>query len=242
MPSVDEIINEVLQLKEREEYKEAYGKISALYEENKSPEVKETLIKVLFSHGFYLSDDCVMRFEEAEKCFKEILQLDPENYRAYYNLGITYYDMDQTEKALKMYTEAVRLKPDNKYAHYNIGLIYEEEGKLKKALKCYKRALNVDKNFLYAKQAKRSLERYIEDNPDLIKEAPDSEKVNRLKSLLRMSNKVKLDDIQDILRIERPQLLDLVVDWAEEYGFYIDGDFLVLNEKSKSAFLEDLTI
>ncbi|MFO8020700.1 MAG: tetratricopeptide repeat protein [Promethearchaeia archaeon] len=238
-----EVIEEVLELRENAEYKKAYQKISKLYEQNKkSSEVKQTYIDTLFAYAFYLSDDCVLQFEKAAECLKEILQLDPENYRAYYNLGITYYDMDKTEKALKMYNEALKLKPDNKYVHYNIGIIYEDKNQFKKALKYYRRAINLDKDFLYAKQAKHSLERYIENNPESIKSERHPEKLKRLKSLFRVSNKVRLDDIQEIINFSREKTLDLVVDWAEDYGLHINGDFLVLNERSKSAFLKNLEI
>ena len=181
-----------------------------------------------------------MQYEKAAKCFREIIDLDPDNYRAYYNLGICYFDMDKAETALNMYQKALELKSDNKYVHYNIGLAYEEMRQYKKALKAYDRALKIDQKFIYAQQAKRILNMSLEHAPEETITFEEKEKLNRLKSLIRVSSKVKIDDIQEILDAERGTLLDLIVDWAEEYGFTIEGDFLVFNEKNKTSFLENL--
>lgn len=238
---MDKKLEMISELKEKGEFKKAYKQIKELYEVNhESSEIKEKLIEILFAYGFYLSEDLVMQYEKAAKCFREIIDLDPDNYRAYYNLGICYFDMDKAETALNMYQKALELKSDNKYVHYNIGLAYEEMRQYKKALKAYDRALKIDQKFIYAQQAKRILNMSLEHAPEETITFEEKEKLNRLKSLIRVSSKVKIDDIQEILDAERGTLLDLIVDWAEEYGFTIEGDFLVFNEKNKTSFLENL--
>jgi hypothetical protein len=80
----------------------------------------------------------------------------------------------------------------------------------------------------------------LEHIPEKTDTSDEKEKLNRLKSLIRVSSKIKIDDIQQILDTERGTVLDLIVDWAEEYGFLVEGEFLVFNEKNKAHFLENL--
>jgi tetratricopeptide (TPR) repeat protein len=241
MPDETEKLEKIRELKQNGQFEDAYTQIKTLYQKMKnSPEIKNTFIDILFAYGFYLSEDLVMQYQKAADCFQKIIELDPRNYRAYYNLGITYYDMDMPEKALEMYRKAIQLKSDNKFVHYNMGLVFEETGRFQKALKAYNRALKIDKHFIYARQAKRILEMKLEQSPELIKSSQDDQKISRLKSLFRVSTKVKIDDIQQILDLPRSKVLELIVDWAEEYGFHVEGELLVLNDNNKAAFLENL--
>ncbi len=59
--------------------------------------------------------------------FKRIIEIDPTNYRAHYNLGIAYFNLNEIKKAKECYEEAIRIKPDYKHCLYYIGLIYERE-------------------------------------------------------------------------------------------------------------------
>jgi tetratricopeptide (TPR) repeat protein len=86
LENLDDIFLKVEELKENENYEAAIEILEESYERLPgSEEVKNVLIKTLFEYGCYLSDDFNSRFEESIDYFKRIIEIDPDNYRAYYN-------------------------------------------------------------------------------------------------------------------------------------------------------------
>jgi len=159
-----DLINKAIEFKKKERFKDALKILEALLEnEPKSESVKSTLIEVLFDYGGYLNDEWVIGYEKAAECFKKIIDLDPDNYRAWYNLGIAYFNLNETEDALIAYKRAIQIKPDYMYCYYNIGLLYEvQKGELETALQYYEKALSYNKNFTYALQASRDVSQKLE--------------------------------------------------------------------------------
>lgn len=151
----EELIEKVNKLKKKENYKEAIDILEDLYRNSpNSEEIKSLLIETLFSFGGYLNDTYVEKYKEAEAIFRQIIEMEPNNYRAHYNLGIAYFNLHKIELAIKSYEIALKLKPDYKHCIYNLGLVYEELGNYKKALEYYEKALEIDPMFTYALQAR----------------------------------------------------------------------------------------
>ncbi len=164
MSQQKDLINKAIEFKKKERFKDALKILEALLEnEPKSESVKNTLIEVLFDYGGYLNDEWIIGYEKAAECFKKIIDLDPDNYRAWYNLGIAYFNLNETEDALIAYKRAIQIKPDYMYCYYNIGLLYEvQKGELETALQYYEKALSYNKNFTYALQASRDVSQKLE--------------------------------------------------------------------------------
>ncbi len=247
MSDTKSTIEKAKALREEEKYEASLKLLRELYEENKGSKggkdkelIRKVLVKVLFDYGHHLTDEWVLEYEKARDIFKEIIKIDPQDYRAHYNLGISLFYMRKYEEALINFNNALKIKPDYKFCHYNIGLVYEEMNLFRKALKAYTRALHIDPNFSYAKQSKRKIERAIETKSLPPSPKMDTEKVKQLKSLIRISRRINIDDIQDILELNRNILLPMIIDWAEDYGFELDGDYLVLNKESVPEFITDL--
>ena len=178
--NIQEIINKAKKLKSEEKFEEAI-KILQNFSQNESQSdiIKKTLIDVLFSYGGYLNDDYVVEYEKAVEIFKRILEIEPKNYKALYNLGIGYFNLGQIENALNAYNEAIAIKPDYKHCYYNIGLIYETKQDLKKALRYYDKALDIDPKFPYAVHARE----FIRKKLDVQKiEEIESEQINPCKN------------------------------------------------------------
>lgn len=53
---------------------------------------------------------------ESIPLFKEVIERDPSRDRAYNNLGLCYFDLDDKEKALEYLHRAIELNPDNDQA------------------------------------------------------------------------------------------------------------------------------
>ena len=149
-------------MKNEKRYEESIEVLEDIFKNNpQSDEIRRELINVLLSCGVYLSDEFVMEFEKAIKYFNKILEIDPNNYRAIYNIGIAHFNMGDMNKAMRAYNDAIKIKPDYKHCYYNIGLIYELMDNLKESLKFYKKALEIDPKFIYALQAKKNIKQRL---------------------------------------------------------------------------------
>ena len=175
MLRIKKIAEKVKDLVNEEKFEEALDLLEqALKDQPNSDEVKKMLADTLFSYGGYLNDELVLQHEKAKICFKRIVELEPNSYRAHYNLGISYQYLGKMDFALKECNEAVRLKPDYKHCYYNIGVIYETTGRPKKALEYFDKALKIDPKFTYALQAKTMLTQEM----NAMNEEPSEERDN----------------------------------------------------------------
>ena len=164
MVKIKEIIEEAKKLEKDYKYKDALNLLEELFKkEPDSKEVKSALLDTLLSHGGYLNDEFVTEHEKAISCFEKMIEIEPRNYRAFYNLGITHFNLGNLEKALESYNEALKIKPDYKFCYYNIGYLYENEGELEKALDFYDRTLKIDPGFIYALNARETVRKQIDD-------------------------------------------------------------------------------
>ncbi|MFX1494507.1 MAG: tetratricopeptide repeat protein [Promethearchaeota archaeon] len=164
MSQQKDLINKEIEFKKKEKFKDALKILEDLLERNPNSEnVKKALIEVLFDYGGYLNDEWVLDYKKAAECFKKIIELHPDDYRAWYNLGIAYFNLKNTEDALAAYQRAIQIKPDYMYCYYNIGLLYEaQKGELETALQYYEKALSYNKNFTYALQASSDVRQKLE--------------------------------------------------------------------------------
>ena len=157
-------IEKALALKREEKFEESLQILNELLSnEPTSTAVKNALIEVLLEYGAYLNDDWVEDFQGAADCFTRIIELDAKNYRAWYNLGISYFRLKQTKKSLEAYEQALKIRPDYEYIYYNIGLLYEIlKGDFESAIKNYEQALRLNEKFTYAIQALRDVRKKFE--------------------------------------------------------------------------------
>jgi len=239
--NIEELIKKVKELTKQERFEEALEILEKLFADKPHSEnVKKSLLETLFTYGGYLNDEYTLEYEKAKDMFKRIIEIDPTNYRAHYNLGIANFNLDDLEKAKECYEEAVRIKPDYHYCFYNIGLVYERKGNLQEALRYYEKALEIDPTFLYAINARS----YILSNLDDLKKSSDNsnqqKNIEHLKSLLEVSKRIRIDIIQSLFSIGKEEFFDLLIGWCKKYKFEIDGDFLIINKETLPYLLKTL--
>ena len=241
MTDKENLIEKAKDLVKAEEFGKAIRILEELYQQQPDVEVKNNLIDALFAYGGYLNDYYVLEYDESINFFKRIIELDSENYRAHYNLGIAYFNLNRFEEAINSYKIALTIKPDNKHVYYNIGLLYEKTENLEKAIEAYEKALEIDPNYIYAmhslKAVRMNLENYVKPKSKT-QEIKDS--VEKLKSLLSMSKRVRFDMIQEILNVNKETLLQIIINWGKKNYCEIDGDYLNINKESLPQFLEEL--
>ena len=189
MPQLNKLLEKALKLKKEEKFEKAIEILEELMKQNPhSEEVKRQLISVLFDYGGYLSDVWTEGYDKAVEYFKRIIELDTDNYRAWYNLGIAYFHIEKPEEALKSFNKALKIKPDYFYCYYNIGLLYEVVDKdYEKALLNYEKALSYNNNFMYALRAKNEILKKI----DIVKFKNSNEEELELIRKTRQGNQRK---------------------------------------------------
>ncbi len=161
---IKKVILKANTLKKQGKFEEAWEVLDKLFKNNPNSEnVKNNLIDALFDYGGYLNDVYTSGYEKAQQLFKRIIELSPNNYRAHYNLGIAYFNLNKFEKAKNSFETALNIKPDYKYCLYNLGLLYEEEELYKEALAFYEKALEIDPDFPYALAAKSQMRQKLDE-------------------------------------------------------------------------------
>lgn len=231
-------------LKKDKKFKAAIELLEKLYKKDpKNNKVKEFLTNTLLDYAGELNDEFIREYNEALKILQKVIKIHPENYRALYNIGITYHNLGEYQNALDALNAALEINPDYKYCYYNIGLIYEDLHDFIKALKAYTKAVKIDKNFSYATQAKRDIQQLIDSSSELeipILDKIDHKSLEKLKNLLKMSNTVKIEMLEEILKIEKPKVIDLIIGWGDKYQFKLDGDYLIINKETLPNLLKEL--
>ena len=241
MTEKEKLIEKAKALVKSEEFEKGIKILEELYQEQSDVDIKNNLIDALFAYGGYLNDDYVLEYEKSINFFKRIIHLDPENYRAHYNLGIAFFNLNRFEEALNSYKIAISIKPGYKHSYYNIGLLHEATENLEKAIVAYEKALEIDPNYVYAmhalKAVRLNLDNYVKTNSET---QEDKDTIEKLKSLLIMSKRVRFDMIQEILNVNKETLLSIIINWGKKNYCEIDGDYLIINKESLNQFFEDL--
>jgi tetratricopeptide (TPR) repeat protein len=89
-------------------------------------------------------------FDEAQSAFQRVIETNPGNASAWFNLGTIYLNKKQYPEATKSLREAVRLNPQDSDAWNNLGMISGEEEKYEQALDEFKHAARANPNNLLA--------------------------------------------------------------------------------------------
>ena len=83
------------------------------------------------------------RAVELDALIKETAQ-NPQNARAWTDLGNLYFDSGQHEKAVWAYQKSLEIQPDNANVMTDMGVMYRRLGKPKEAIKAFEDAMRVD--------------------------------------------------------------------------------------------------
>jgi Flp pilus assembly protein TadD len=73
------------------------------------------------------------RMSEALALNKKVIEIDPKDTEAHYNLGNTLKELNKFEDAEESYKKAIKLKPDYAEAHNNLGITLKELTKFEDA-------------------------------------------------------------------------------------------------------------
>lgn len=85
------------------------------------------------------------RAKEALKPLHKALELDPDDYQIYLNIGNAFGLLDKHERAVRSYRKAVELNPEYTEAYNNLGNSLVALGRFNEAFEQYKKALSRSK-------------------------------------------------------------------------------------------------
>jgi tetratricopeptide (TPR) repeat protein len=241
LTNIEKIIEEARVLLKNENFERAIEILEDLYKNYPELKIERNLIDALYAYGGYLNDNYVLEYEKSIKYFRRIIDIDPNDYRAYYNLGIAYFNLELYKEALENYRIAISIKPDYKHCYYNVGLIYEAIGSLEKAAEAYEKALMIDPNFIYAMHALKAVRLKFDISETTERQTQvKNDSIDFLISILKISKRIRLDMIQEILKVNKESLLNSIIKWGDKNYCEIDGDYLIINKETRAQFIEDL--
>lgn len=82
-------------------------------------------------------------YDEAQKCFEQVLKVSPKNFDALFNLAQIFTFQEKYDEALETYTKAVKENDKNIDCYLNIGNIYYLKSDYEKALEALEKAKEV---------------------------------------------------------------------------------------------------
>jgi tetratricopeptide (TPR) repeat protein len=91
------------------------------------------------------------RYQEAFKCYDEILKIDPKFVAAHFNKGFVFLEyLQQYDSAAHYFSNALTIFPGYYQAYYNRGLCNESMNKKAEAEADYRRALSIQPDYTEA--------------------------------------------------------------------------------------------
>ncbi len=97
------------------------------------------------SNNYYILGRCLRkekRYLDARDILIEAIELEKDNYKAYYELGLTLNSSDKKETAIIMLTNALKINPDFKDASVALAITYSEIDGYKEAKAIYKEIID----------------------------------------------------------------------------------------------------
>ena len=145
----------------------------------------------------YIEDQ---RWDDAISELERVLDGEPENYDAYYDLGHVYFELGDYETAIDNFENVIAYEQNqnNELLYYALAQAYEANNQIDKAISNYLKAIAVNDKFTLAYKKVGILFLAREDYDDAIEyfenylefDIPDEEKVSIQKLIDRVKTKI----------------------------------------------------
>jgi tetratricopeptide (TPR) repeat protein len=132
--------------REKEDYENAIKTYNTVIEQAKADPTlgKELTAKALAALGL-----CHLRqnnLEEAQKYFRQSLDVSPEDETLAYNVGEIYFSNQKIDDALTYFELATKIKPDWPDPYLKLGYVYLNKGDMTKAVEYLEQFLKLEPN------------------------------------------------------------------------------------------------
>jgi predicted O-linked N-acetylglucosamine transferase (SPINDLY family) len=88
--------------------------------------------------------------DEAKKIYKEIIEIEKENFQAMHLLGVIFFQQKNYDQGIQFIEKSLHINNKNYSALNNLGNIFLELKRYPEAIEKYKKALNLNKNYTAA--------------------------------------------------------------------------------------------
>lgn len=102
-----------------------------------------------FARAYYFQK--TGQFQKALFDYRKVIDLDPANDLAYYNVGCINYDVKQYKEAMRAFNICIQMNNGKTEAYYMRGLIHELKGEKEEAKLNYSYALQINPAYALAK-------------------------------------------------------------------------------------------
>jgi hypothetical protein len=58
--------------------------------------------------------------------------------------------------------------------------------------------------------------------------------------MIESSDQIEIERLRELLNIDKKQFNEKVFDWASEFSFQIDGEYLIIDKEKVSDFIDEL--
>lgn len=139
------------------EFAEAYFKLGISYQIREKENEKAALDEYVeptpeSGKAKVRTKDSEKAFEKAVAAYKKIIENNPKDDAAHFNLGRSYDKLNEDKDALKALREAVELKPESSEYQTELGKILIKLAQYYEAVRVLKKALELDESNLLAEE------------------------------------------------------------------------------------------
>jgi tetratricopeptide (TPR) repeat protein len=137
------------------DYYEAYMQLGLLHADKKNPiaiqyfdnaiALGDSTNDAQYAKAKFMQDAGNMG--DAITYYKQLINNNPQDADAIYNLATIYYGIDSVPVAYRMFDLAIKQAPAKAEAYFGKGLCAEELGKTEEAIAFYEQALNLNPNY-----------------------------------------------------------------------------------------------
>jgi hypothetical protein len=88
-----------------------------------------------------------------------------------------------------------------------------------------------EKELKWQKQVELERQRKLEEERVLL---------NKIRKVMKVSTRIKMDLLRSYLKMDKTIFNEKIIDWAAQFGFVLDGDYLNIKEETVSEFIDEL--
>jgi Tfp pilus assembly protein PilF len=87
------------------------------------------------------------KFDEAKAAYRQAIQINPNFFEAYGNLGTVLQRQGKLSEAISCYQQGLKINPQDARGYFNLGTALRDEGLLSDAIESYKKAIALFPNY-----------------------------------------------------------------------------------------------
>jgi len=183
----------------------------------------------------------IAKVNSAIKRYKEALKINQNSKISCNKLADAYMKIEKYNKAIKVYKKSLELDSTDHIMYANIAFAFINIKDYKNAKICYEKALKIRPEMKSYRESLEQVNSLINEalQDDRVKDERD--KLKKLKKMFLVSDKINLDILMRVLKMDQDSFEEKIFNWAKKYNFKIDKNVLVINQETVSELINDIT-